>query len=149
MADLLIQYHNKETEDHAKLKFARDGDAGLDLYNSGDETTIHPGTTLEIPAGLNLKIPDGYVGLIRNRSSTFAKRGLFVVHNTIDSGYIGPMFVHVWHPGLEGFNRPVIIKKWDRLGQLVIVPYLMPSIKIVDKFPSTERGTKGFGSTGD
>lgn len=146
---ILVKYCTQDVAQYAKVRYAKNGDAGLDLYNaSNSEITINVGESVEVNAGLCVKIPSGYVGLLRCRSSTFAKRGLFVVHNTIDSGYTGIMFTHVWNPGLNGQRGPQIIKPWERLSQLVIVPYLSTSIACVDKLPETERGTSGFGSTG-
>ena len=146
---LLVKYDSPAIEAKAKLHYAKDGDAGLDLGNaSGRPIKIEPGESIEVPTGLSLKIPDGYVGLIRCRSSAFAKRGLFVVHNSIDQGYVGPMFIHVWHPGIKGRDLPQVIEPWDRLGQIIIVPYLSATIVSVDTLPETVRGSSGFGSSG-
>lgn len=135
--------------DNGRLKYAKPGDAGLDLYYAGDkDLIIKPGESLEVPAGLSLKIPDGYVGLLRCRSSTFTKRGLFVVHNTIDSGYVGCMFTTVWYPGLNNKQDPEIIKPWERLSQIIIVPYLFAEILPRLELPETARGISGFGSSG-
>ncbi len=145
---ILVKYDNEQVRQKAKMKFAKPGDAGFDLYNAGETITIYPGTSVEVPAGISVKIPDNYVGFLRNRSSTFAKRGLFVVHNTIDSGYTGPMFTHVWYPVLNGRCKPIEILPWERLGQLVIVPYLSVPVEEVESLPATSRGVSGFGSTG-
>ncbi len=146
---LLVKYHSPEIARRANLKYAKRGDAGLDLYNaSGKEMYVMPGTSVEVPAGISVKIPDGYVGLLRCRSSTFARRGLFVVHGTIDSGYVGPLFTHVWHPRLNSNDDVVVIRPWERLSQLIIVPYLQVNIVTTDDMPTTERGQSGFGSSG-
>lgn len=146
---VLVKYDNQEVEMRAQLRYAKEGDAGLDLYNaSGEEIEIKPGESKEVPAGVRLKIPDGYVGFIRCRSSSFSKRGLFVVHNTIDSGYVGPMFTTVWYPGLNGWREPQIIKPWERLSQIIVVPYLFAEIYTTQNLPKTQRGDTGFGSTG-
>lgn len=132
-----------------ELKYAKPGDAGLDLYYYGTTPIIlKPGESTNVPSGLSVKIPEGYVGLLRCRSSTFTKRGLFVVHNTIDSGYTGAMWTTVWYPGLNGSQDHAIIQPWERLSQILVVPYLEAGIIEVSKMPTTERGNSGFGSSG-
>lgn len=151
---LQVVYDSEEIAQKAQLKFQFKGDAGLDLYNTGGDITIHPEKSVFVPSGLRIKIPDGYVGFIKPRSSTFMKRGLFVLEGTIDSGFTGPLFSIVWHPRLNDCSVPITIKQWERVSQLVVVPVwhgsYCPSISIerVDKLPATDRSINGFGSTG-
>lgn len=131
------------------LRYAKAGDGGIDLYYCGEkQIVLNVGESINVPAGLSIKIPDGYVGLIRGRSSTFTRRGLFVVHNTIDSGYTGPLFSTVWCPGLNGKREAEVINPWERLSQIIIVPYLNTKIRQVDELPVTLRASSGFGSSG-
>lgn len=126
-----------------------EGDAGLDLCCAHEEDIIiATGRSRQIPAGIAVKIPAGYCGLVRPRSSTFHKRGLLVVPGMIDEGYTGPLFSHVYNPGLDNHWHPRIIKPFERLAQLVIIPFMAIEPQIVANLPKTERGDKGFGSTG-
>ena len=146
---LLVKYASTEVSARVRLQPAKPGDCGLDLYNaSPSPITVLPGRSVEVPAGVSVKIPDGYAGFIRPRSSTFARRGLFIVEGIIDSGYTGPLFTHVWNPALNGHNYPVIIGPWERLSQLIVVP--VPALSVVEtaEMPVTVRGATGFGSTG-
>lgn len=146
---LLVKYDNDEVAKRCQLKYARPGDCGIDLYNAeGRPITVVPRSSVMISAGIRVKIPDGYAGFVRARSSTFKRRGLFVVEGIIDSGYVGPIFVHVWNPGLNGQLSPVVIEPWARLSQLIILPAPQMDIVVVDELPRTERGERGFGSTG-
>lgn len=146
---LQVKYYNDEVKEKAPLKKAMDGDAGLDLYNaSGEQLIVTPQKSLMVPNGISVKIPDGFCGFIRSRSSTFKKRGLFIVHGLIDSGYTGMLFTFVWHPNLNNVCRPIIIEPWERLSQLIVLPIPQLTIQTVDVLPETKRGSKGFGSTG-
>lgn len=147
--EIIVQYDNDEVRERAKFGKALDGDAGFDLFNASNETlTIAPYGSVQVPAGIRVKIPDGYCGLIRARSSTFFKKKLFVVGGLIDSGYIGPLFSFIWHPNLSKIDRPVLIKPWESLSQLIVVP--IPELRVIEgHMPSTERGENGFGSTGN
>jgi len=107
LIDLQVKFENDRIKNHIKVKKTYSSDCGIDLYNASDKTlTIEPGKSIQIPAGISVCIPKGYCGFIRARSSTFFKRGLLVTSGTIDSGYIGPLFSFVWHPGFNN-NQPV------------------------------------------
>lgn len=124
---------------------AKDGDAGFDLYC--DEDVIVPvGKEATIALGIDVKVPDGCVGFILPRSSA-NKLGLHVKIGVIDSGYTGAMYALVHNIG----NKPVGITRGMRICQLLPMNLwpVHPSMKEVDEMPKTERGTSGFGSTGD
>ena len=98
---------------------------------------------MDLHTGVYIKLPEGTWGDIRPRSSTFARRQLFVMGGTIDTGFVGQLSIFTWNPT----NKEHIVKNGDRLAQLVIhqktvVPFLM-----VDELPDTTRGESGFGST--
>lgn len=70
--------------------YARDGDAGLDMYAAND-VRLEPGVRALIPTGVAVAIPYGYVGLVHPRSGLAARHGLTIVNapGTIDAGYRG------------------------------------------------------------
>lgn len=149
---VLVKYDSPEVQQYAPFRPSKPGDSGCDLANaSGGTLMVAPHKSVEVPAGISVKVPEGYVGLVRPRSSTFARRGLLVVEGIIDSGYTGPLFTHVWNPALNGEDKPVLIEPWERLGQLIVVPCIsmvLGAVLVVDVLPKTKRGTTGFGSTG-
>lgn len=139
------------------FKPAKPGDAGIDLYNASPKPIVVPlGRAIAIPSGICVKVPEGWVGMIKARSSTFMKKGLFVVDGVIDAGYTGPLYTVVWNPGLvsphweDGLSAtgPVVVEPGERVSQLVVVPHHSNLVIEVEDMPVTERGSSGFGSTG-
>lgn len=125
-----------------------DGDVGYDLevwFPDADSFTLMPFTFVSLPTGIRVKVGDNAWGCIRPRSSTFIKRQLFVMEGTIDPGYTGDLFIIVFNP------NPVAkaIHNGERLAQIIPVPkFNTINVHYVDEMPKTERGTRGFGSTG-
>lgn len=119
------------------------GDGGLDLYTFNDKPVlIKPREIVKISTGLAMKIPDGTVGLIQPRSSSYG-RGLYV-HGVLDSGYVSTVYlVFQNHSEYE-----LVIEPFSRYAQMVLVKYEEVLIESVDELPETERGGKGFGSSG-
>lgn len=110
---------------------AHDNDAGADVFSPRDQT-IYPGQVYKLPLGFGLELPDGYVGYIFPRSSLSA-RGIVCELPPIDSGYRGEVHAIVSNVGGDGYD----IKKGDRIGQLVIMPVVIPEFTYAE---SAERG---------
>ena len=125
--------------------YSKSGDAAMDLtaisIEKDDDGNAVYGT------GLSIEIPDGYVGLLFPRSSN-SKTHLYLTNHVgvIDSGYRGEIKFK-FRP-INGFVDARVYAKYDRVGQLIILPY--PQIELVesDELSETERGDGGFGSTG-
>ena len=117
-------------------------DAGADLF-ALESYEIYPGEQKLVDTGIAVKIPENFVGLIYNRSSQ-GKRGITIPHSVgvIDSDYRGNLKVLLKNIGED----PYKISVGDRIAQLVIMPVLLPEFK--DIWNDTQRGTGGFGSTG-
>jgi len=150
---MLVKYDIPEVEIRAPFKHARAGDAGFDLCNASSKyVNVPPGQVTRVVSGVSVKIPNGYVGFIRARSSTFAKHGLFIIEGVIDSGYVGPLYTMVWCPGIIGPDGERVkngtIEPWQRVSQLIVVAYAQGDPIVVTSLPTTERGARGFGSTG-
>lgn len=62
----------------------------------------------------------------------------------IDSDYQGQLMVSVWNRGKDSFT----IQPMERIAQMVIVPVVQPTFRVVDDFDASSRGEGGFGSTG-
>ena len=91
-----------------------------------------------------MAIPDGYVGLIWDRSSMAAKRGLHRFAGVIDSGYRGEIKVCLWNSS----DKYSVIKAGERVAQLLFHRVPSFSLKEVESLDDTERGKGGFGSSG-
>ncbi len=121
--------------------------AGADLYALADEDiTILPHETYLVHTGVAVEIPEGLVGLIFARSGLALKQGLAPANKVgvIDSDYRGELRVSLHNHT----NEPKTVKNGDRVAQLVLIPYIKADFELTDEFTETERGTKGFGSTG-
>lgn len=128
--------------------YATPGSAGLDLRACLDEAvTLQPGDTYLVPTGLavHLANPD-YAAVLLPRSGLGHKHGIVLGNlvGLIDSDYQGELKVSVWNRGKEAFT----IEPLERITQMVIVPVVQASFKVVDEFAASERGEGGFGSTG-
>ena len=130
-------------------KYAKPGDAGLDLTVTSksfdDNDNIVYGT------GLAIEIPDGYVGLLFPRSSN-AKTDLYLTNHVgvIDSGYRGEiMFKFRKSNSNKSYGESRIYNIGDRVGQLIIIPYPAIEFEEVEELSNSERGTGGFGSSGN
>lgn len=123
-------------------KRAHNNDAGADLI-AAEDIEIYPGDQKLVDTGVAVKIPPGYGGFVFNRSSQ-GKRGISIPHSVgvIDSDYRGNIKVILRNIGED----PYKIQVGDRIAQLVVMPVLLA--KFVDIWNDTERGTGGFGSTG-
>jgi len=146
--NLLVKYDTEEIAKKAPLGKVYDDDAGIDLYNaSGQIIPIFPHRHIMISAGISIKLPENTCALLYPRSSTFVKRGLFIVNGLIDCGFTGPIYTIVWHPCLDGKDEPILIKPWERIAQLVVLH--IPHFNIITSpLPFTARGKQGFGSSG-
>lgn len=126
--------------------YAHPGDAGLDLRSAVD-ITIFPGQRELIGSGIAVEIPEGHVGLVFPKSGRGIKEGLSFVNavGVIDSGYRGEVGLTVVN---HDRSQPIYIERDQKVGQLVVVPFVSCKIEIVQDLSDTSRGDGGFGSTG-
>lgn len=119
--------------------------AGLDLY-AATGAIILPHTTEKISTDIAIKIPKGYFGGIFARSGLATKEGLRLANSVavIDEDYRGPIIVALHNDS----DKTRFISAYDRIAQLVFIPYSSWDWEIVDELSDTERNTSGFGSTG-
>lgn len=118
---------------------AHDNDAGADVF-APKGYVLNPGSTVKIPLGFGVKLPDGMTGFVFPRSGLSAK-GIVCELPPIDSGYRGEIHAVVSNVSCETYT----IKKGDRIGQLVIFPCILADFTFEK---SAERGEGAFGSTG-
>lgn len=126
--------------------YAHPGDAGLDLASTVD-VELGPGERAMVPTGVAVAIPEGFAGLVLPRSGLASRHGLTLANapGLIDAGYRGEVTCAVVNLDRE---RPVSIRTGDRIAQLVVVPVASVMAIWVEELPASERGTRGFGSTG-
>ena len=92
-----------------------------------------------------MSIPEGYVGLIWDRSGMAAKKGVHRFAGVIDSGYRGEIKVCLWNSSKEDFY---IVNNGDRVAQILFQPVPHFSLIEVGSLDSSDRGSGGFGSSG-
>ena len=125
------------------------GAAGMDLRAAVEEenpVVIEPGRHDLIATGLAIELPAGFEAQIRPRSGLAAKHGVTVLNSpgTIDSDYRGEIKVILINHG----STPFIVKRGERIAQMVIAPVTQASLAEVSDLDSTARGSGGHGSTG-
>ena len=123
------------------------GASGMDVRAAVESPmTLKPGDIKLIPTGLRMAVAPGYEIQVRPRSGLALKHGITVTNSpgTIDADYRGPVGIILANTSTEDF----VIKRGDRIAQLVIQEVLQADIEIVTELPATERGAGGFGSTG-
>lgn len=128
--------------------YATAGSAGLDLRACIDAPlTLAPGTTELVPTGIAIHIADpGLAAMILPRSGLGHKHGIVLGNlvGLIDSDYQGQLFVSTWNRG----SAPFVLNPLERLAQMVIVPVVQATFRVVESFEDSTRGAGGFGSTG-
>lgn len=121
--------------------------AGYDVYaDISEPITIAPGETVKVPTGLAVAIPDGYFGGLYARSGLATKQGIRPANcvGIVDSDYRGELIFALHNDS----NRTQTIQAYERVGQLVIQPFLSVTFDEVEELSDTARGEGGFGSTG-
>jgi dUTP pyrophosphatase len=133
----------KKIHQDAKLPvYGHWGDAGLDLFSSMD-FVLEKGQVEPIPTGIQVAVPDGYVGLIWDKSGVSLK-GVHRLAGVIDSGYRGEVKVVMINLGAG----PFVIDKGMKIAQMLVQPITKVDVVEVDDLEETSRGEGGFGSTG-
>ena len=144
MADEVGALENQLLSDKGTLPSkANRFDAGFDLYAS-ENALIHPQERLLVSTDIAMAIPKGHVGLIWPRSGLAVKKGVDVFAGVIDSGYRGEVKVCLYNSGSEILE----VEEGDRIAQLLIQKAENYFIKKVESLDDSERGDKGFGSSG-
>ena len=118
-------------------------DAGLDLF-SREEQIILPGESAVFDTGVHVELPEGTFGKLESKSGLNVNYDIVSCGGTIDSGYVGSIKVKLYNLG----KKPYMVRKGQKIVQMVIIPILTPELEIVDHLDETERGSNGFGSSG-
>lgn len=121
--------------------------AGADLCAAvREQLTLLPGARALVPTGFSIALPPGYEAQVRPRSGLAIRSGVTCLNapGTIDADYRGEVRVVLANFG----NEPFVIRRGDRIAQIVVAPVAHAAFDLVDELPPTERGEGGFGSTG-
>lgn len=124
---------------------ATPGDAGADLYSLVGGV-IPARSAANVSTGIAIELEPGTVGLVHPRSGLAAKHGITVLNapGTIDSGYRGEVRVLL----LNTSDVDFVFESGDRIAQLVIQEFLVPTFEEAESFSGSVRGEGGFGHTG-
>ncbi len=133
----------KLTPDAILPKYAHPGDAGMDMY-ANETVVIKPGEAVKIKTGISMEIPDGYVGLMWDKSGLSTNHKIKSLGGVIDSGYRGESMLGVINLGTE----PYTIEKGHKVVQMLIQKVERVEVEEVSELSDTSRGAGGFGSTG-
>lgn len=117
-------------------------DAGLDL-RTPIPFRVYPGSRRTIQTGVHVELPPGTVGLIKSKSGLNRDYGI-TCEGVIDEGYTGGIAVILQN----NWKEVVAFNVGDKIAQLLVIPCLYESIEIVEELKESDRGDKGFGSTG-
>ncbi len=138
-----MQIRVKKISPEANLPlYQHAGDAGLDLFSAVNKV-VAAGEVKAIPTGIKMAIPEGYVGLIWDKSG-LSIRGVHRLAGVVDSGYRGEVRVVMANLGRE----PFAIQKGMKIAQMLIQPVVTVEVVEADELDDTPRGEGGFGSTG-
>jgi len=139
----------KRMYDTAEIpRYAKDGDAAMDLYAVARFIDQYGNYVYD--TGIRLEIPEGYVGLLFPRSS-ISKTPMSLRNSVgvIDSGYRGNIMLSFKKDDRNHLDNPCAYAAGDRVGQIMILPYPKIEFIEVDELTQTDRGSGGFGSTGE
>lgn len=134
---------------HAEARLptrAHDGDAGLDLY-AVETVTLGPGERGSVSTGIAVEIPAGQAGLVLPRSGLAARHGIALVNapGLIDAGYRGELRVLLLNTDRR---QAYTVTQGERIAQLVLVRVELAEVREAQELALSERGSGGFGSTG-
>jgi dUTP pyrophosphatase len=125
--------------------YARNGDAGLDLF-AVQRVVLEPGRSALVPTGIAIELPPGTEAQVRPRSGLALKHSITVLNTpgTVDEGYRGEVGVILINHGQNAFT----VEAGMKIAQMVVSPRVQVSVVEVPELSDTQRGAGGFGSTG-
>lgn len=123
--------------------YANPGDAGLDLH-SAENFVLKPGERRAFETGIKMEIPDGYAGLVWDKSGLALNSGIKTMAGVLDSGYRGEIKIVLVNLSNQDFK----VEEGQKIAQMLFQKVERPEIEIVESLSESERGEGGFGSTG-
>lgn len=141
--DKIILKVKRLYEDAKVPIYAHDGDAGLDFF-AHETVLIKPGENKAIKTGIAVEIPEGYVGLVWDKSGLSINHKLKVLGGVIDSGFRGEVIMSL----INLSDKEYIMEKGHKVAQMIIQKFESVVVDEVEKLTDTVRGENKFGSTG-
>ncbi len=125
---------------------AHPDDAGLDLC-AAEDVRIPPLGRALVGTGVRVALPAGTFGMVSPRSGMAVRHGVTVLNGPgiVDAGYRGEIRVPLHNTDPE---ETFAVRRGDRIAQLVVVPFVAPTLREVDDLDATARAAGGFGSSG-
>lgn len=123
-----------------------EGSAGYDVASAEPDFVLAPGERRAVSTGLKMELPPELECQVRPRSGLALRHGLTLPNApaTIDPDYRGELKVILWNAG----DQPLEITRGMRIGQLIFARFYIPRVEEASGLGDTDRGVKGFGSTG-
>lgn len=119
--------------------------SGLDIYTD-QKIEIQPNSDYLFPTGLRFEIPIGYDLVVENKSGISTKKKLDKGANIIDADYRGEIHIHLFNLS----NKVQIFEPGQKIAQIIMRPVEYPELIEVENIEkNTDRGSGGFGSTGN
>ena len=139
-----MQIKVKRLDPTAKIPTrSRNTDAGWDLYAT-QRVRVNGGSVKVVPTGIALEIPEGYFGLLKPRSGFAVGKESNITAGVIDSSYRGEILLAV----LNVQHAPIDVIEGDRIAQIIILKLPTTTMVEVEELSETDRGSQGFGSSG-
>jgi len=140
----MLKIKIKKLKDGVKLpNYAHEGDAGMDLFAS-EKITVPARSRTKVPTGVAMEIPEGFAGLIWDKSGLSMNSGLKTLGGVVDSGYRGEIMVGVANLSDEDF----VFDVGQKIAQMIIQKKEDVELLEVNELEDSSRGEDGFGSTG-
>lgn len=124
-------------------KYAHPGDVGMDVF-SLEDYELKPGERKIFMVGFSLEFETGYAAIVKDKSSLPKNGGVHTMGGVFDAGYRGEYNVNLINLGPVSY----MIKKGDKIAQLVIIPVEIAELEEVTELSESSRGEGRFGSTG-
>ena len=123
---------------------AHETDAGLDIRTPHGFTIYAHGSYI-VDTGVHVQLPEGTAGMLKSKSGLNINKNI-QSEGVIDAGFTGSIVCKLYNRG----DRDVFFQAGDKITQLVIMPVVIPkTLEVVESLDETERGDKGFGSSGE
>jgi len=142
-----LRLNPEKDQDIPLPRYMTDQSAGMDVCAALEEDLpLAPGQIVLIPTGFAMALPQGFEAQIRPRSGLAVKHGISIINSpgTIDADYRGEVRIALINLG----TKPVVLKRGDRIAQMVIQQVYKAQLKVVERLDDTDRSAGGFGHTG-
>ena len=123
--------------------YAHPGDAGLDIF-SAEDAVINAGERKSVRTGLKMEMPEGFVGLVWDKSGLALKNGIKTMAGVIDAGYRGEIGIVLVNLSEQDYK----VEKGQKIAQMLIQKIELAEIEEARELSETKRSEGGFGSTG-